>query len=112
MEIYHTPYQAITDGTRRQILDMLRQESLTAGSIAQYFPGISRPAVSKHLAILRRTNLVRVRKNGREQIYSLNAAPLQEVDDWLSKYESLWDQQLESFKNYVESDQKGVQNES
>ena len=107
-----TSYQAISDGTRRQILDLLRRESLTAGDIAQSFPEISRPAVSKHLAILRRTDLVKVKKSGREQIYSLNAIPLREVNDWLSGFESYWDQQLDSFKNYVESKQKGVQNES
>lgn len=112
MEAYITPYQAISDGTRRQILDVLRRESLTAGDIAGRFPGISRPAVSKHLAILRRTDLVKVQKSGREQIYSLNALPLREVDDWVSKFESHWDQQLESFKNYVESTQKGGENES
>ena len=96
-------YHAISDHTRRQILDMLHQESLTAGAIALRFGKISRPAVSKHLAVLRRSKLVLIRKQGRERIYTLNAVPLKEVSDWVRRYQSFWDEQLQSFKNYVES---------
>lgn len=96
-------YHAISDGTRRQILDLLQKESLTAGVIAQRFKKISRPAVSKHLAVLRRSKLVLIRKEGRERIYTLNAAPLKEVSDWVNRYQSFWDEQLQLFKNYVES---------
>jgi DNA-binding transcriptional ArsR family regulator len=99
-------YPAIADGTRRQILDLLQKESLTAGVIAQRFRKISRPAVSKHLAVLRRSKLVLIRKQGRERVYTLNAAPLKEVSDWVSKYQTFWDEQLQSFKSYVESNAK------
>lgn len=99
-------YHAISDKTRRQILDMLQRESLTAGVIAQRFTKISRPAVSKHLAVLRRSKLVLIRKQGRERIYTLNAAPLKEVSDWVNQYQTFWDEQLQSFKNYVESNVK------
>ena len=99
-------YHAISDGTRRQILDLLQKESLTAGLIAQRFKKISRPAVSKHLAVLRRSKLVLIRKQGRERIYTLNAAPLKEVSDWINRYQTFWDEQLQSFKNYVESNPK------
>ena len=65
-----SPFKAISDGTRRQILDLLREEDrLTAGSVAQFFPEISRPAVSKHLAILRQADLVTARRRGRKWIY-------------------------------------------
>src|ERR1700752_1479582 len=97
-------YHAISDMTRRQILDLLQKESLTAGVIAQRFKKISRPAVSKHLAVLRRSKLVLIRKEGRERIYTLNAAPLKEVSDWVNRYQSFWDEQLQLFKNYVESE--------
>jgi DNA-binding transcriptional ArsR family regulator len=97
-----SPYRAISDRTRRQILDLLKVESLTAGAIAGRFSRISRPAVSKHLAILRKSRLVQVKKQGREQVYSLNAAPLSEVNAWLSGYEQFWGDQLASFKEYVE----------
>ena len=99
-------YHAISDRTRRQILDLLQKESLTAGLIAQRFRKISRPAVSKHLAVLRRSKLVLIRKQGRERIYTLNAAPLKEVSDWVNRYQTFWDEQLQSFKNYVESNPK------
>jgi DNA-binding transcriptional ArsR family regulator len=98
-----TPYKAIADDTRRHILDLLRRETLTAGAIAERFGGMSRPAVSKHLAILRRSRLVLAKKRGRERVYALNAAPLREVNRWLVQYQQFWDNQLESFKNYVES---------
>ena len=85
---------------------MLQNESLTAGVIAQRFRKISRPAVSKHLAVLRRSKLVLIRKQGRERIYTLNAAPLKEVSDWVNQYQTFWDEQLQSFKNYVEASVK------
>lgn len=97
------PYSAIADPTRRRILDVLRNGSLNAGTIARRFRGISRPAVSKHLGILRRSRLVVAHKHGRELLYSLNAAPLREVDAWLHRYEVFWGRQLESFKAHVES---------
>jgi DNA-binding transcriptional ArsR family regulator len=96
-------YHAISDRTRRQILDMLHQESLTAGAIASRFGKISRPAVSKHLAVLRKSKLVLIKKQGRERIYTLNAAPLKEVSEWVNRYQAFWDEQLGSFKKYVES---------
>ena len=102
-----SPYKAIADDTRRQILDLLRKENLTAGVIAGQFrlrrKRLSRPAVSKHLRILRQSRLVLVRKQGRERIYVLNPEPLREVDAWLKEYEMFLDRQLKSFKEYVES---------
>ena len=99
-----SPYKAIADDTRRLILDALRTESMTAGAIAGRFRSISRPAVSKHLKILIHSRLVTASKQGRERIYSLNAEPLREVGSWVTQYQQFWDQQLLSFKDYVESD--------
>jgi DNA-binding transcriptional ArsR family regulator len=90
MENAFTSYHAISDATRRQILDMLYAGNLTAGAIAKHFRVISRPAVSKHLAVLRQSKLVLVRKRGRERLYVLNAAPLKEVADWVGIYRSRW----------------------
>lgn len=102
-----TPYKAIADDTRRHILDLLKQENLTAGAIAgavaQRSRRVSRPAVSKHLSILRRSRLVVAHKRGREQVYALNAAPLREVQHWLSQYQASWETQLQSLKHYVEA---------
>lgn len=81
-------YRAISDETRRQILDLLLGKSMTAGEIARRFRFISRPAVSKHLAVLRRSRLVMIRKHGRERIYVLNALALKEVADWVNGFRS------------------------
>jgi DNA-binding transcriptional ArsR family regulator len=90
MENAFNSYHAISDDTRRQILDTLYAESLTAGAIAKRFRHISRPAVSRHLAVLRRARLVLVRKRGRERVYVLNAAPLKDIADWVGVYRSRW----------------------
>lgn len=112
-----TPYKAIADATRRQILDLLRTEALTAGAIAQRVrqrgrgKRLSRPAVSKHLRILRSSRLVLAHKQGREQIYELNAEPLRAVEAWVKEYEVFWDGQLTAFKNYVEATTYKEQND-
>jgi len=97
-------FQALADPTRRAILTLLQQGSQPVGSIARGFP-ISRPAISRHLRILREAELVSEIKVGRNRLYELNAAPLRSVDDWLAHYRHLWQHQLRNLKRYVE--QKG-----
>ena len=100
------PFRAIADPTRRQILDLLREDSLSAGSIALRFARLSRPAVSKHLSILRRSRLVVSRKEGRERLYALNATPLREVEAWIRKYERYWDRHRQSLPSHLETESK------
>jgi DNA-binding transcriptional ArsR family regulator len=100
----HDVFQALADPTRRAILALLRQGSQPVGSIARDFP-ISRPAVSRHLRILREAELVTEIKVGRNRLYELNAGPLRSVDDWLAHYRHMWQHQLRNLKRYVE--QKG-----
>ena len=97
-------FSALADPTRRAVLDLLRRNrSLTAGEIAAEFPHISRPAVSKHLGVLRDAGLVRVREEGREWHYRLDAQPLAELyENWLSRFAPLWDARLEQLKHQVE----------
>jgi DNA-binding transcriptional ArsR family regulator len=97
-------FQALADPTRRAILTLLQQGSQPVGSIARGFP-ISRPAISRHLRILREAELVSEVKVGRNRLYELNAAPLRSVDDWLAHYRHMWQHQLRNLKRYVE--QKG-----
>ncbi len=94
-------FQALADPTRRAILGLLRQGSQSVGSIASDFP-ISRPAISKHLRILREAGLVTEIKVGRQRLYAINAAPLRGVDDWLAHYRHMWQHQLRNLKRYVE----------
>jgi DNA-binding transcriptional ArsR family regulator len=95
-------FSALADPTRRAVLDLLRHGSQSAGRIAKAFP-ISRPAISKHLRVLRRAHLVEERREGRHRLYHLNAAPLKAVDTWLERYRSFWQANLSSLKIFVES---------
>src|SRR2546422_9393679 len=81
-------FQALADPTRRAVLDLLRQGSQPAGQIARAFP-ISRPAISKHLRLLRPVHLVKQRREGRHRFYQLNPAPMKAVDSWLEQYARL-----------------------
>lgn len=97
-------FSALADPTRRAVLDLLRGGSLPAGRIAQAFP-VSRPAISKHLRLLRRAQLVRERREGRRRIYELAPGPLKSVDSWLSSYRKFWDMSLADLKAFVEAEQ-------
>jgi DNA-binding transcriptional ArsR family regulator len=94
---------ALSDPTRRAVLDLLRSGSLPAGEIAQVFP-VSRPAISKHLRLLRRAYLVSEVRRSRHRFYSLNPAPLKAVDAWLNQYRVFWEASLTSLRDVVESE--------
>ena len=96
-------FQALADPTRRAVLDLLRRGSQPAGEIAGAFP-ISRPAISKHLRLLRRAHLVREHREGRNRVYHLNPEPLRAVDSWLNQYRAFWSANLASLKSFVESE--------
>ena len=96
-------FSALADPTRRAVLDLLRQGSQPAGRIAQSFP-VSRPAVSKHLRLLRRAHLVQEERQGRQRLYRLNPGPLRAVDSWLSHYRCFWQASLTSLKTFVEAE--------
>lgn len=76
--------QALSDPTRRKILDMLKKKDLTAGEIAEEF-NISKPSISHHLDILKRANLVASEKEGQYITYSLNTTELDELLKWIYK---------------------------
>ena len=96
-------FGALADPTRRAVLDLLRAGRRPAGEIARVFP-VSRPAISKHLRILRHAHLVEERREGRHRLYQLNPAPLRAVDSWLEQYRSFWTASLENLKAFVESE--------
>jgi len=95
-------FSALADPTRRAVLDLLRREALPAGGIARRFP-VSRPAISKHLRVLRRARLVQERRAGRHRYYRLNPVPLQAVDSWISRYRAFWQSNLANLKAFVET---------
>lgn len=94
-------YAAIADPTRRKLLRLLADaEELPLHELTGQFQ-MGRTAVSKHLAILKEAGLVADRKVGRETRYRLNAAPLQEIKDWVSFYEKFWMGRVAHLKNLL-----------
>ncbi|HYN94940.1 MAG TPA: metalloregulator ArsR/SmtB family transcription factor [Pilimelia sp.] len=93
---------AIADPIRREVLLMLRDEPLTAGQIADRFP-ISRPAVSRHLRVLREAGLVRDTADGRRRVYTLVTAPLDELAGWLGRLArpAGWQHRLDALETEV-----------
>jgi DNA-binding transcriptional ArsR family regulator len=96
-------FQALADPTRRAVLDLLRRGSQPAGQIAGAFP-VSRPAISKHLRLLRRAHLVREHREGRHRVYQLNPEPLRAVDSWIEQYRVFWTNSLNNLKAFVEAE--------
>ncbi len=87
-------YVAIADPTRRQLIRLLAEvDELPLHELTAHFE-MGRTAVSKHLAILKDAGLVIARKEGRETRYRLNAAPLKEIQDWISFYEGFWKERM------------------
>lgn len=76
---------ALADPTRRRVVEILADGEQTAGQIAEVFPGTSRPAVSRHLRLLREAGLVSVRPEGTRRVYTLERNPLLELEQWLSQ---------------------------
>jgi DNA-binding transcriptional ArsR family regulator len=97
-----TVFGAIADPIRRGILDALKQGQMPAGELARRFP-VSRPAVSRHLRILKDAGLVRESRQSQMRIYSLRPEPLAEMDNWLANYRLFWAARLHDLKRFVES---------
>ena len=84
-------WKALSDETRRTILDFLRTGPKPTTAIVEQFPDLSRFAVMKHLDVLRQAALVLTREEGRQRINSLNAVPIRMIyERWVSKYEGIW----------------------
>ncbi len=94
-------FHALADPTRREILDLLRSTERSAGEVAARFP-VSRPAVSRHLRVLRQARLVIQRKDARSRVYRLDPEGLREVDKWLDNYRVFWAARMHQLKRYVE----------
>ncbi|MFI7700774.1 metalloregulator ArsR/SmtB family transcription factor [Nonomuraea sp. NPDC049480] len=93
---------AIADPVRRQILVMLRDGRLSAGEVAERFP-ISRPAVSRHLRVLRESGLVRVELIGRQRFYMLDPEQFTELIAWLAQFirPSGWEHRFDALETEV-----------
>jgi DNA-binding transcriptional ArsR family regulator len=94
-------FVAVADPTRRLLLERLRDGG--SASIQDLGAGLpmTRQAVTKHLDVLRKAGLVRVRRDGRERLHELEPSPLQEVDDWLRPYAEAWDERLAALRRHL-----------
>ena len=93
-------FGALADPTRREILELLADGERAAGEIAEHF-STSRPGVSRHLRVLRDHGLVRVREEAQRRLYSVDPAPLAEVDAWLERYRMFWTNRLDALETEV-----------
>ena len=92
-------FDVLGDPVRRRILELLADGERTSGAIASVIQaefGISQPAVSQHLRVLRETGFATVRAEGARRLYAVDSVPLQEVDMWLHPFRRFWNQHLDA----------------
>ena len=97
-----TIFLALADPTRRAILDRLRHGEASGTELARPF-SISVPAISKHLRVLERAELILHRKEGRTHRFRLAARPMQEAAAWLEHYRQFWETQFDSLDTYLQT---------
>jgi DNA-binding transcriptional ArsR family regulator len=105
-------WKALSDPTRRSILDVLRAGPRTTSELVQRFPRLSRFGVMKHLEVLREAHLVDTREEGRQRVNSLNATPIREIyERWVGPFQEYWTGHLLTLKSAVEQEppRKGPQ---
>ena len=93
--------EALADDRRMRIVELLAQRDLTAGEIADHFP-VSRPAISKHLKVLRDAGIVTVTVDANRRIYRLDPQPLSELAAWLESQWTLWESRLDALGNHLD----------
>lgn len=93
-------FQAIADPIRRDIIELLAEETLSVNSIADKFE-ISRPAISKHLKILKECEIIDYKKEGRERFCYIRPKNLIPAFMWIEQYRELWENKLDSFDRYL-----------
>lgn len=92
-------FDVLGDPVRRRLLELLADGEAPAGELSDVVRaefGISQPAVSQHLKVLRENGFAAVRADGARRVYSLDTTPLREADDWLARYRAAWSQRLDA----------------
>lgn len=95
-------YQAIADPTRRQIIGMLVNNPLNLKTVTENFD-VSRPTISKHIKVLTECGVVVIKQQGRERYCYANREKLNEVKQWLTHLDGMWDNKLNALKNFIEN---------
>jgi len=95
------PFAVLAEPTRREILELLRDGERPVGDLVDRL-GMSQPAVSKHLRVLRDAGFVEVRPDANRRLYRLRVEPLTEIDAWLEPYRRLWTRSLDRLERHLE----------
>ena len=96
-------FQAIADPTRREIIGLLANKTLTLNGVAENFE-ISRPAISKHIKILTECGLVVIKQQGRERFCAIDFNRLKEVAEWVTQYRRFWNEKLDALGDILEGE--------
>ena len=97
-------WKALSDSTRRSILDLLRQGPRTTTQIVEAIPHLSRFGVMKHIDVLREAGLIQTREESRQRINSLNVVPIRQIyERWVGRFEELWTSHLLRIKEDAEA---------
>ena len=97
-------FDVLGDPVRRRILELLADGEHASGEVVDVIHaefGLSQPAVSQHLKVLREHGFARVRPDGARRLYALDATPLREVDGWLDPFRRFWEQRLDALETEV-----------
>lgn len=96
-------FQAIADPTRREIIDLLANQSLPVNEVAEQFE-ISRPAISKHIKILEECGVVVIRKKGRKRYCRTDPRKIKEVAEWAGRYRKFWSERLDVLEDILQEE--------
>lgn len=99
-------FAALSDPTRRAILERLGKRECTVTELAKPFP-MSLPAISKHLTVLERAGLISRERMGRRQMCRLKAAPMRRATEWLERYRAFWDERLDALEAHLRGEPRG-----
>ena len=97
-------FDVLGDPVRRRILELIADDEKTAGAVGDVIRaefGISQPAVSQHLKVLRESGFAKVRADAQRRLYSVDAAGLQAVDAWIGKFRSFWEPKLDALATEI-----------
>jgi DNA-binding transcriptional ArsR family regulator len=95
-------FEVLAEPNRRRILDLVRTAERPVGDLVAAL-GVSQPAVSKHLRILREAGFVEVRADAQRRLYRVRAEPLRALDEWLEPYRQLWESRLDDLERHLDA---------
>jgi DNA-binding transcriptional ArsR family regulator len=105
MPVVPSTWSALADPHRRRVLELLRERPHPVGELVERL-GLSQPATSKHLRVLRDVGLVRMRIDAQRRVYGVDPRPLAELDAWLAPYRRMWDEHLDALERHLDRKDK------